>query len=303
MTIPSDAELLPCPFCGSKPILHPEKYDPPAHQPVECPTDECPMSHIWPDINTWNRRAQPSAEPFLARAKVLMTSIVYRTNGASGVVEQAVNKDCLRFLHDLDAAHTLPSAEPQDALTTATAISREAAKPYDHVFAPPAPVPDDLIAEIDDILARDPTWGILRRAGGRIAALAQRIEGAMASRNYAIDLLASALGIEADKVHAVEYYSLLASERIAELEREAERLKAPWLCDCHTWPGPDEAHAYIVALERDAEGLRKALQLGRAIIFRHRFRSWRDNQDKDQFLADSTPLLARTVPQAGGEGK
>jgi hypothetical protein len=46
----------------------------------------------------------------LDRAKRLMTSIVYRTNGASGVVEQAVNKDCLRFLHDLDAAHTLNGA-------------------------------------------------------------------------------------------------------------------------------------------------------------------------------------------------
>ncbi len=53
---------------------------------------------------------------FLDRAKRLMTSIVYRTNGASGVVEQAVNSDCLRFLHDLDAAHTLaaPAADTRD---------------------------------------------------------------------------------------------------------------------------------------------------------------------------------------------
>jgi hypothetical protein len=36
---------------------------------------------------------------------------------------------------------------------------------------------------------------------------------------------------------------------LAAATAENERLKAPWLCDCHTWPGPDEAHEYIVALE------------------------------------------------------
>ena len=40
------------------------------------------------------------------------------------------------------------------------------------------------------------------------------------------------------------------NERLKELEAENKRLRAPWLCDCHTWPGPDEMHAYVEALEK-----------------------------------------------------
>lgn len=53
--------------------------------------------------------------------------------------------------------------------------------------------------------------------------------------------------------------AVVRSELRAARER-AERFGRPWLCDCHTWPDPDEAHAYIVALEEQAEAQREALQ-------------------------------------------
>jgi hypothetical protein len=41
--------------------------------------------------------------------------------------------------------------------------------------------------------------------------------------------------------------ALTAAEARAEkAERERD---TKWLCDCHTWPSPEEAHEYIVALE------------------------------------------------------
>ena len=46
--------LLPCPFCGSPPILHIAVE---GHQPVECSNAECCMSRMWPDIAAWNCRA------------------------------------------------------------------------------------------------------------------------------------------------------------------------------------------------------------------------------------------------------
>jgi hypothetical protein len=48
--------------------------------------------------------------------------------------------------------------------------------------------------------------------------------------------------------------------RRAEAERERDRYARPWLCDCHTWPDPDETHAYIVALETRVAELREALE-------------------------------------------
>jgi len=44
-------------------------------------------------------------------------------------------------------------------------------------------------------------------------------------------------------------------------QERAERFSRRWLCDCHTWPDPDEAHAYIVALEEREKGLREALKI------------------------------------------
>ena len=39
-----------------------------------------------------------------------------------------------------------------------------------------------------------------------------------------------------------------------DLITQIERANAKWLCDCHTWPSPEECHAYIVAMEqRDKE--------------------------------------------------
>lgn len=40
------------------------------------------------------------------------------------------------------------------------------------------------------------------------------------------------------------------AERVTKRDDEIKRLKSPWLCDCHTWPGPAEAHRYIEALEQ-----------------------------------------------------
>ena len=51
----------------------------------------------------------------------------------------------------------------------------------------------------------------------------RRCEGYQASRDWAIEELAKALGIEADKMRAIEYYARLASEQIAELEKDAEQ--------------------------------------------------------------------------------
>jgi hypothetical protein len=50
--------------------------------------------------------------------------------------------------------------------------------------------------------------------------LRSRIEGYQCSRDYAIDLLASALQVEADKVYAVEYYATQAKELIERLRAE-----------------------------------------------------------------------------------
>jgi hypothetical protein len=54
--------------------------------------------------------------------------------------------------------------------------------------------------------------------------LQARIANYQASRDWAIDTLAKALRVEADKTRAVEYYSRLAAERIAALEAENARL-------------------------------------------------------------------------------
>jgi hypothetical protein len=54
------ASLLPCPFCGAAPKLHPA-VDDSGHQPVECETEECPLSRLWPDLQTWQRRVTRSA--------------------------------------------------------------------------------------------------------------------------------------------------------------------------------------------------------------------------------------------------
>ena len=50
-------------------------------------------------------------------------------------------------------------------------------------------------------------------------------------------------------------------KKVKELEAEIKRLSAPWLCDCHTWPGPDEAHDYILALEKKVRELEKATKI------------------------------------------
>lgn len=52
-----EADLLPCPFCGSAPILHPMHQPPSTHRPVECPTTDCPMHFIWADVTHWQKRA------------------------------------------------------------------------------------------------------------------------------------------------------------------------------------------------------------------------------------------------------
>ena len=52
-----------------------------------------------------------------------------------------------------------------------------------------------------------------------------RIANYQASRDWAIDTLAKALGIEADKVKAVEFYARLAAESIAALERDRDAMK------------------------------------------------------------------------------
>lgn len=49
--------LLPCPFCGAAPILHPASSQSPGHKPVQCTTTSCPMSFLWPDVKSWNQRA------------------------------------------------------------------------------------------------------------------------------------------------------------------------------------------------------------------------------------------------------
>jgi hypothetical protein len=151
MTMPSDAELLPCPFCGSKLILHPEKYDPPAHQPVECPTDECPMSHIWPDINTWNRRAQPSAEPTPENRRRFADIMERKARG----------------FPPAPVPDTEP--EPEDDPDGVARMNRATRR------ARPAPVPDDLIAEINRLLSgyhlEWPYADIITRARDQIAAL------------------------------------------------------------------------------------------------------------------------------------
>ena len=77
-----------------------------------------------------------------------------------------------------------------------------------------------------------------------IAALKARIANYQASRDWAIDTLAKALRVEADKTRAVEYYSRLAAERIAALE--AERDIANARADTHL------ADAYSMRDQRDA---------------------------------------------------
>jgi hypothetical protein len=71
MTAPSVREaLLPCPFCGSEPILR-EKTDY-GHQPVECPNKDCCMSHMWPDVREWQKLAAPPSEiPLPAEVKIV----------------------------------------------------------------------------------------------------------------------------------------------------------------------------------------------------------------------------------------
>lgn len=70
--------VLPCPFCGADPIVHQEIYKPPAHQPVECPTKDCIMSGVWPDIKAWQNRVgqreamgTPSTEDLKRAAELL----------------------------------------------------------------------------------------------------------------------------------------------------------------------------------------------------------------------------------------
>lgn len=49
----------------------------------------------------------------------------------------------------------------------------------------------------------------------------ERISGYQGSRDFAIDTLAGALGVEADKLRAVEYYARLASESLTAARAEA----------------------------------------------------------------------------------
>lgn len=72
----------------------------------------------------------------------------------------------------------------------------------------------------------------LREAAAVLESLALRIDGYQASRDYAIDLLAKALGVEADKMRAVEYYAREASEKIESLAEENARLTGKMCLIC-----------------------------------------------------------------------
>ena len=91
--------------------------------------------------------------------------------------------------------------------------------------------PDDLVSRLNDIDKRGnnsthfcgPT---LSEAAAELTRLQARVNGYQASRDYAIDLLAAALAIDADKMRAVEYYARLAAERVAALEPQINALRA-----------------------------------------------------------------------------
>ena len=94
-----------------------------------------------------------------------------------------------------------------------------------------API-DALVAAIKDYEQADEEGIRVRvsrqacdESAAALLSLQRRVEGYQGSRDYAIDLLAKALGIEPDKVRAVEYYARLASERIAELKRRVDELQ------------------------------------------------------------------------------
>ncbi len=105
-------------------------------------------------------------------------------------------------------------------LLTATAAARERARPVD--ARPAAP---KLTALLFDLANWDRVPGyakLCEQAAAALLAQQQRIEGYQASRDYAIDLLAGALGVEPDKVRAVEYYARLACEALAAARRVPE---------------------------------------------------------------------------------
>jgi len=105
-------------------------------------------------------------------------------------------------------------------------------------------------------------------ARGKIAEQMIRIAGYQASRDWAIDTLAKALGIEADKTRAVEYYARLAAERIAALEAENVRLQSQ-LCAAQILVNQEtdhyaewkKQHDRIAALEAERKGLAKDAEL------------------------------------------
>lgn len=101
--------------------------------------------------------------------------------------------------------------------------------------APTAAEVEALIARLNEIANEGRQWKLPRvevaqelveQAAAALAAQALRIGGYQGSRDYAIDMIAAALGIEADKIRAVEYYARLASEKIAAQARELEQARA-----------------------------------------------------------------------------
>ncbi len=67
---------------------------------------------------------------------------------------------------------------------------------------------------IDKVWSRDPYLGRVQTENVR---LRLRCDGYQGSRDYAIDTLAGALGVDADKVRAVEYYAQQAANEIERL--------------------------------------------------------------------------------------
>jgi chromosome segregation ATPase len=163
-----------------------------------------------------------------ANAKVAECNDAY--DELSGAYDDAT-KEAAALRKALLATHaTLIDAVREGRwMTVADAIEHIVRPAIDNARSPQATQESGGMSKFEDTYGSS-TGAIERRIAAlesQLAAAKQRNEGYQASRDYAIDLLAGALRIDADKVRAIEYYAKLASDELAATTTRASIPREP----------------------------------------------------------------------------